>query len=416
MTNFELAGASTNLSTLWECYAAEQRGELEIAELMYVKLLYQHSKARKSDGIILIHYLDYIRRMRGLDEAVATLQDLQLAESDQITTDVRLYSVSALKWSHTGSQSSRSQACEELSDICRSSKGKSSADCSFSVADFLAFSCGNPRSAILETSRLVMNRKISSRNQIVWEMWNTICNEFGGSISANTNKLRTYMSRLAPTPTASDAYFKDEAVLFGAELDEHNEISWLDMKPSAYQLSEKYQFCEKKPESALLEYLVDPSLIIDDERDGGDSSTNHIYRPDVTKMMRFVPAEDVNRKVEIPRVLRSFAACLPHRGPKGVNATTLAESSLRLLVSISLPRPVSEEMLANVDRRTRLAVDQKRRHAAEAKITGAAMPVLPLPKVSSIATKEEQPEDGPQVKREEIAELPSDLKRQKKEK
>lgn len=415
MAAFDLAGASPNLSALWDCYAAEQCGDHDTAESIYVRLLDQHSKARKSDGIILIHYVDYIRRARGLAEALATLQDLQLAESDQITIDVKLYSCTALKWSHTSSQSSRCQSYDELSDICRLSKGKSSGDCSFCAADFIAFSASNPRSAIKETSRLILNRKVSTRHRKVWEMWDTICNEFGCSVSASATKLRTLMHRLESGSIASESFFKDESALLATELDVDLELSWLDMKPSAYHLTTKYEVSEIKPDSSLLEYLIDPSLIIDDERDGGDSSTNHIYRPDVTKMMRFVPAEDVQRKVEIPRVVRSFAACLPHRGPKGVNATTLAESSLRLLVSISLPRPVSDEMLANVDRRTRLAVEQKRRHAAEARISGAALPVATASKIA-IPTKEEQPEDAPQVKREDIGDVTSDLRRPRKEK
>jgi len=84
-----------------------------------------------------------------------------------------------------------------------------------------------------------------------------------------------------------------------------------------------------------------------------------------------------------------------------VNASTLAESALRLLVSISLPRPVSDEMLANVDRRARLALEQRRRHATEVRTATGSVQVT-APKLTS-TTKEELMEDFSVVKNEDLA-------------
>ena len=403
MATIDFDSASKTISQLWQCYLEESNGETATVERCFTQLLDLQSKSRVSDGLVLIHYLDFVRRSKGLDEALALFADLVASESDQVTPDVHLYVASCLQWAFSDVKNARIKSSTDTLHVCHSARGKFLTDSTMFAAEFIAFSVGDYRLAVKEAARLLLNRKSTARHQTLWDLWERISGEFGFSVSAKSrkNKARNLKDDIH-SENNNDVY--NEGSLAVDEQDSLGpEKSWLDLKPSAFKLSQNFEFSGSQPDSALLEHFIDPQQNLDDERDGGNGNTNHIFRPDVTRMMRFVPAEDVQRKIDIPRVVRSFMSCLPPRGPRGVNANTLAESSLRLLVSISLPKPVTDEMIYNVDRRTRLAVEQRRRQVVDGRLSG--MPHNPSQAIKTLAsTKEEQNDESLAVKNEEITE------------
>ena len=91
MATIDFDSASKTISQLWQCYLEESNGETATVERCFTQLLDLQSKSRVSDGLVLIHYLDFVRRSKGLDDALALFADLVASESDQVTPDVHLY-------------------------------------------------------------------------------------------------------------------------------------------------------------------------------------------------------------------------------------------------------------------------------------------------------------------------------------
>ncbi len=88
MTSTALFPNSQILASLHSAYTYELSCELTSAENQYITLLDTLSKSHSPSPLTLIHYLDFVRRTRGLDEALYLYEDLLAAESDLILKSV----------------------------------------------------------------------------------------------------------------------------------------------------------------------------------------------------------------------------------------------------------------------------------------------------------------------------------------
>ena len=363
----------SQLSLIFDAIVAEARQDVARAETILISILDNQSKTRSSEPAVLIHYLDFIRRNRGVNDSIEFFLDLEASESDHITPEVRCYVALCLAWTYGADRSVKHAVTPQLERILSKCKGKQSFDLTLCIAEFLGKSEGNLRHSVKTISSFLQKRKMISRLPQLWDLWESLLNEFGCSMASAVYHGIKCDENLDSSAPVVESLYKEE--ISSLNIENRNisifEYSWFALKPSCLRASSRFKCSNQLPQSSLLEYYMDEKLICDDNRDGGEGLTNHVFRPDVTKMIRFVPSEDVQRKVEVPKIVKGFLAYLPFKTPKSVNSTTLAESCLRMLVSISLPKTTTEEMLGNVDKRARLAVEQSRRRAKDARVTNA---------------------------------------------
>jgi hypothetical protein len=349
------------VKSIYVAYDYEQGGNIPASEKIYTTSLDEFSKLRKPAPLLLIHYLDFVRRNQGTQEAIFTFEDLITAESDHISPDVKEYVYLTLQWFY--SRNMRDRSVQKLTRSLHECRGKPRTDMVSSVSDFLAFSQGDMVSSVQEIARLLQTHRNAYKLAHLWDVWDQIILEFGCSLSATLHQIKRYFDLSKSKKHLDPASMREEDIIALLESKRYGKrvLSWLVVTPAPARISHRLRVCGRRPSSSLLEQFLDPSKFKEDSRDGGEGETNHIYRPDVSKMTKFVPSDDVNRKIEVPKLLRSFIACLPIKQPRSVNISTLAESCLRLLVSISLPRSVTDDMLVNVDKRARLAIDQQKK-------------------------------------------------------
>ena len=188
MATIDFDSASKTISQLWQCYLEESNGETATVERCFTQLLDLQSKSRVSDGLVLIHYLDFVRRSKGLDDALALFADLVASESDQVTPDVHLYVASCLQWAFSDVKNARIKSSTDTLHVCHSARGKFLTDSTMFAAEFIAFSVGDYRLAVKEAARLLLNRKSTARHQTLWDLWERISGEFGFSVSAKSRK------------------------------------------------------------------------------------------------------------------------------------------------------------------------------------------------------------------------------------
>jgi hypothetical protein len=147
------------------------------------------------------------------------------------------------------------------------------------------------------------------------------------------------------------------------------------------------------PETAVLESVLGRDDVIVEEnldsRDGGMEPTNHVYRPDVTKMLRYMVNDFSEKKPGgvgpgMGSQLTNIIALLPSNRPlKCANTQYIADQCIRLLASVTMPsKHIGDETYANVDKRTRAAMKPK-------------TIVAPAPVAPSVSI-------APKVKKEEI--------------
>ena len=398
-----LSESGPQLATLWEAYELEAKGSLESTESVYAAFLDECSRHRLSCPIVLIHFLGFVRRTHGLAAAHEVFTDLLDAESDHITPEVQAFVRICLGWVYASDDDAANHVETTLKPTLAP---RTAVDITVSDADFIAFSSANFRHGIKHLSRAMYQRPKICRFSCFWESWETLLQESGCDIvsAVYSNRMTLKLSQKSTAQPLSAPSDFIAAVQVDPELTDVD-LSWFSALTTASKASARFKVGSIRPQSSLLDNYIDPNISLIDDQDGGDGPLNHILRPDVTKMIRFIPSEDVQRRVEVPKVIRSFMTYLPTRGPKSLNPTTLAEGSLRLLVSVGLPRSMTEEMLANVDRRSRMAIDQSRRKAAESKFTAGSYldqgGTMQPAKVPIATTKEELSDDrGREIKGE----------------
>ena len=258
---------SKTLRNLWECHAAEQRGELSTAESQFSQSLDQASRARKRDSLLLIHYIDFIRRHRGIQEAIGLVTDLKLAESEQITADVELFFLSSLRWCYDTSLLDRSTVGGHLTTCARNCRGKGMLDSTICLADFSAFSEALPRQAIKETARAVLNSKTSGKISYLSDELDALCAEYGFKISSTARKSRALFRKQHREDLyvlSSSREDLQEPVI--DEVAKATDVSWVDAKLPAFRLCKKFSSGSNLPDASLLEFFVDPASILEDDR------------------------------------------------------------------------------------------------------------------------------------------------------
>jgi len=391
---------------LVEARLAEETQELDKAESLYMDILESFSSVGAPCPLGLLHYLGFVARSRGgVEAALSLFDDLYLAESEHVTPELYPAIATAIAWNAPGDVS-KTERLNRASDVFRKGllrlKGSRKAQLVVHLAEFLALSANELKQAQLELSNSISFTKSDS----VWRKWEQILVEFNADLATikGMHAMRTGLTR---TSKHSEQLVEDLGgiVTLSDQPDEAPD-SWLlntfdENEKVIKTISDKLRIDSIWPESSVLETVLGmpekAGVVTEEEeedlRDGGTEPTNHVYRPDVTKMLRFVPQDEMDRKVEVPQVVKNFITLLPSRNLRHANAQYIAEQCVRLLVSVTLPpRAVTEETYANVDKRTKTSYEQKYvRH-----IPVAVAPVL------ATKEKEKEEESAQKVKKEEI--------------
>lgn len=390
---------------LVEARLAEESRNLESAESLYMDILESFASVGAPCPLGLLHFLGFVSRTQGTDASLSLFDDLYLAESEHLTPE--LYPAVAVRIAWSDSSKSKLDRLNSATEVFRKGlarlKGSRKAHLIIQFSEFLALNANELKQSQLELSNAIA----FTGSDAVWKKWEDILVEFNADLDtikgmfsmrkggeSNSNNQHHLVEDLGGIVTLSDKPSESAAE------------SWLLNKYDEYEkviktITDKLRIDSIWPQSAVLESVLgmpekNGALTGEEEedlRDGGIEPTNHVYRPDVTKMLKFVPQDEVERKVQISNVLKNFIALLPTRPLRHANAQYVAEQCVRLMVSITLPpRVVTEEIYANVDKRTKASYEQKYvRH-----VQVAAVPVL--------ATKEKDKEEetAQRVKKEEI--------------
>ena len=382
---------------LAECKLLEESGDADRTETAYMELLAQ----TPSCPLGVLHYLAFVSKSRGVDEALGFFDDLCLAESDHVTWELYPAVAMAIAWNHPGSASF--VRLEKCMDIFRRGllrvKGAKRAELVSVFADFLALNATQLKLAELETSKFLSDNSNSQHAPAVWAKWEEILLEFNADFRT-VRALGALESNLL-ADDSDDSLLESAGGLMvlsdhpgGAAVD-----SWL-LKQAPFTLLQAESVMAKfstgvepglKPNSSIIELVLGlpriGQLTLDavDLRDGGDEPTNHVFRPDVTRMVKYDPTNFVELK-ELARPLANLIKLLPEKPLKHANAQYIADQCIRLLVSVAMPsRMMAEETYANVDKRTRAAIESR------------IVKVKPVP----VVAPKEKPEE-PKVKKEEV--------------
>lgn len=382
---------------LLEAKLAEESGNLETVEDTFLDLLDSMTSLNVSCPLGLFHYLAFVSRTRGLSECLSLLEDLRDAESEHITPDLYTAVATGIVWSSR--ELSRDQRLESATSVFRSGlarpmKTSKRSEILIAFADLLAFSGNELKRAELELSCAGNDEK-----RKIWTKWEEILMEFNADLETIKGLTRMRESKPTEPGMVEDASgvmtISDHPTKPAVE-------SWLLSIPTGNTINsiyQKFKIDSIVPESVVLEQvmglpvhkaglLTDPSE--EDLRDGGDEETNHVFRPDVTKMLRYYPQDDL--RADVPAVLKNLAGLLPSRKLKHANAQYIADQCIRMMVSINLPsRVITEDTYNNVDRRTKMAYDLKY--------------IRQLPQMMAaptVAVKEKSDIETAKVKKEEI--------------
>ena len=382
---------------LLEARVMEEKGDVASAEGVYMDILETQTGLGNPYPLGLLHYMGFIARTRSLEESIIFLDDLILAESEHVTPELFPAVALGLVWQSPDlSDASRLQVtCDVFRKGLQRLRGQKKLELVVSFASFLALAANQLKLAQLELSGT------STSSPMVWKKWQEILLEFNSDLS--TVKSMQKMFKVG-NDTKRDQLVEDVSGV--VTLSDHPDAaveSWLlnnENEKVIKSIMDKFRIGPDMwtPSSVLESVLGEPhraGLLGEGEEeeivDGGVEPTNHIYRPDVTQMLKYSPAEDMERKAEIPTVLRNLVALLPERTLKHANTQYMAEQCVRLLVSITMPpRMVTEETYANADKRARAAYEMKY--------------VKQVPQVSApvVMPKDKQEEDASQrVKKEQ---------------
>jgi hypothetical protein len=353
---------------LLECRVLEEKGDLESAEGSYMDILETQTGSGDPYPLGLLHYLAFIARTRSLDESINFLDDLVLAESEHVTPELFPAVALGLVWQSTGlaDEARLYLTCEVFRKGLQRLKGQKRLELVVSFASFLALAANQLKLAQLELSGT------STSSPMVWKKWEEILLEFNADLST-VKSMQKMFKRKDGSEAKKDHLVEDVSGVI--TLSDHPEAaveSWLlnnENENIIKSIMDKFRIGPDMwpPSSVLESVLGEPHRAglfgegeVEEVVDGGIEPTNHIYRPDVTQMLKYSPAEDMERKAEIPTAVRNLVALLPERTLKHANTQYMAEQCVRLLVSITMPpRMVTEETYANADKRARAAYEMK---------------------------------------------------------
>jgi hypothetical protein len=382
---------------LLQCRCLEDSQNLDAAESMYLEILETHTGMGTACPLGLLHYLGFIARTRSLEDALSFLDDLVLAESEHVTPDVFPAVAVGIVWQspHLSAEDRLEQAVNVFKRGLGKSKGSKRTELIVSLSSFLAFSGNQLKLAQLELS--------AGPTHSVARRWEEILLEFNADIDTIKSMNKIFESKR--DGNKSEQLVEDvSGVMTLSDHPESASDSWLIPKNEKVikSVMDKFRIGNDMyaPSSVLEAVIGEPekSGQLDDTdkdelMDGGVDATNHFFRPDVTKMLKYFPAEDMERKAEIPTVLRNLLALLPDRTLKHANTQYIAEQCVRLLVSITMPpRLITEEQYDRADKRARAAYELKYVKQVPTAITTTAPVVL---------TKKPEEEAAQRVKKEQ---------------
>lgn len=388
---------------LVEAKLTEESGNFDAAEALYMDILESFASVGAPCPLGLLHFLGFVGRTRGVDAALSLFEDLYAAESEHVTPEIYSAVAVGIAWKAPG-ELSKSHRLNSATEVFRKGlmrlKGTRKSQLVIQLADFLALSANELKQAQLELSNAVSTNSYDA----IWRKWEQVLVEFNADLATIKGM---YGMRKGIISSNNQQLSEDLAGV--VSLSDHPEAageSWLlntydENEKVIKTISDKLRIDSLWPQSAVLESVLgmpDKAGTLTEEeeedlRDGGMEPTNHVYRPDVTKMIKFVPQDEMDRKVDVAQVVKNFIALLPTRHLRHANAQYIAEQCVRLMVSITLPpRVITEETYANVDKRTKASYEQKYvRH-----IQVSAAPVL------ATKEKEKEEETAQKVKKEEI--------------
>jgi len=405
----------------------EEQNRLEEAEQVFVEILETFTNPCP---LGLIHYLSFISRTRSMEESLAFFDDLILSESEHITREIFPAVAIGIVWYTSSEAIDQAVRLEIAADIFRkglaSLKGtggvlkKQRIEMMTGFANFVAY-CGNElKLAELELSKFVSSETNNGPTSLIWKVWENILLEFNAdlkTIKAMHGMRKLLSAGTTTTDTTSDCAGDDNTTIVSAvsgivtlsDFPEMNLDSWLlasGNSPTIHSIIEKFQIFKAPslvPDSAVLESVLGADHVVLEEhvdnRDGGMESTNHVYRPDVTRMLKYNVNDFSEKKFNaaanttttsggMPKQLSNLIALLPSSQPlKCANTQYIADQCIRLLVSVTMPsKHIADETYANVDKRTRSAIEQKFAKPKlavpiQAAAVVAAPQVLPVAKV-----------------------------------
>lgn len=351
--------------SLLECRCLEESRDHDAAEACYLEILEAHTGMGTPCPLGLLHYLGFIARTRGLAEALSFLDDLITAESEHVSADVFPAVAIGIVW--PAPNESRESRLDLAANVFKKGltrvKGTKRTELIVSLSSFLAFTANQLKLAQLELS--------AAPSGAIARKWEEILLDFNADLGT-IKSMNSIFNR-------KDVQKKEnlvEDVSGVMTLSDHPEAvtdSWLLPSGTSEKIiksiMDKFRIGRDMyaPSTVLEAVMGDPSksgLSADGDKeelqDGGIDITNHIYRPDVTKMLKYSPAEDMDRKAEIPPALRNLLALLPDRTLKHANTQYIAEQCVRLLVSITMPpRLFTEEQYDKADKRAKASYELK---------------------------------------------------------
>jgi hypothetical protein len=389
LATLQCASGTDLFSRLILARSLEDSRDLDSAEAVYTDLLESFSSVAVPCPLGLLHYLGFISRTRSPAEALTLFDDLHSAESEHVTWDLYTPVALAVAW-HGNPGEDRGDAVMKIFRLgIDKYKGERKIELILNFVEFLSTNSNNLKAAEFELSTAT-GLKTPKR---IWEKWELILFEFNLEISI-LNKLKDKIqNENLKTKSGNEFIFTEDlsAVTENRETRKTVESYFLNSQNDFNQFISKFSINQIIPESAVLEkFLPDtgtPAAPGHADEDGDDFGQTDeelfvVYRPDLTKLMKFNPFD----KFEIfPKPLHNLLTLLPPKPLRSFNNSYLAEACMRLLVSVQLPPlTVANELTYNmVDRKVREAV--------------ARQTMKP-----ELAIQPKRPEEDGRVKKEEV--------------
>lgn len=360
----DLEGALTILSEdrsslfvrLVECSFLEELGKIDTVEEKYMEMFEFFSSQSEACPLGLLKYLEFIARTRSVEDSLSFFDDMCLAESEHVTPE--LFPAVALRVSWQG-PSTLVRTMNVFEKGIGSSKRKEDLVCAYS--DFLAMHGNELKLAEFEVSKFLSKKSAIK----IWKKWEQILIEF--NVNAKAVRAMSKLDKQIDLFEHLDEEM-DEAILLEEtpQIESYllNSVGEHDALV-AESIMGKFTLQNHAPSSNIIELVLGLPKIGQltvstlDLRDGGIGDNNHVFRPDVTKMIRYRPLEFDNEG-EIPVSLLNLANLLPSTPLGHANAQYMADQCVKLLLSIAMPpRLIPDETYANVDKRTKQAIDSR---------------------------------------------------------
>ena len=345
-------------SRLIECKFLEELGDLESAESKYMEI-FQVWESPCPLG--LLHYLAFLHRTRSVTDSLSFFDDMCIAESEHVTADIFPAVALGIAWGGAEDVQVRFERTMGIFSKCVSNRPE---EYSAIIADFLAINANFLKLAEFELSKSISFAKNVKKNCILWRKWEQILQTFNAdcrTIASMSNLEQFEKKKNRPTFYIDEELSAQEDVCFPYLV---NPVGYHDTCLVGESLMNKFKLLGQpnlNPKSSILETVLGLEKIGQltnetlDLRDGGDGPTNHVYRPDVSCMIKYDPHEFLEKPSHaIPECLANLCNLLPQKPLKHANASYMAEQCIRLMLSVTMPsRLITEEAYTNVDKRTR---------------------------------------------------------------